>query len=370
MNLVNATRFPAAYTLGLQPDARELLVVVAKGTFSIPKAGEEAAPAAVQAPLVAADVFTGEPGFSAAHYESDFAPRKPKCDVLLNGSAYAPGGRPAPRVTVSLQVASMTKAFDVVGNRGWAKSFLALAASRPVPFVKMGISYNNAFGGVDKSREPHRFYALNHAGVGYHDNLAAEAITGKLLPNTEERGREVTDPRGKYRPMALGPIGRAWQPRVGFAGTYDKNWLDNVSPFLPADFKDEYYQAAPADQQIPFPKGGEEVALVNLTPEGRVSFRLPKLDMPIEFFMKEGPAQAKEGVIDTILTEPDLGRFSISWRAHLPLRRSIFEVSQVVVGRMPRGWYRAKELGKVYRRSLAEAILFPIPEAVPEEQES
>ena len=45
-----------------------------------------------------ADTFTGEPGFSAPVYEVDFAPRKPRCDVLLVGSAYAPEGRPATRV--------------------------------------------------------------------------------------------------------------------------------------------------------------------------------------------------------------------------------------------------------------------------------
>ncbi|MCK7582586.1 MAG: DUF2169 domain-containing protein [Chromatiales bacterium] len=48
-----------------------------------------------QLPLVMADTFTGEPGLSAPVYEVDFAPRKHRCDVLLVGSAHAPGGRPA-----------------------------------------------------------------------------------------------------------------------------------------------------------------------------------------------------------------------------------------------------------------------------------
>ena len=53
--------------------------------------------------------------------------------------------------------------------------------------------------------------------------------------------------------MSFGPVGRGWHPRLGYAGTYDQNWLDNVFPFLPADFRDDYYQAAPADQQIASP---------------------------------------------------------------------------------------------------------------------
>lgn len=37
MQLVNSTRMLAGYTLGLLPGGRELLVVVVKGTFSIPE---------------------------------------------------------------------------------------------------------------------------------------------------------------------------------------------------------------------------------------------------------------------------------------------------------------------------------------------
>src|SRR5262245_40526143 len=103
MELLNATKMQAAYTMGMKPDGRELLVVVVKGTFQLPNA--EAVPelAPEQVPLVMADEFTGEPGFSAPRYESDFAPFKPRCDVLLNGSAYAPVGQPAERVIVRLK---------------------------------------------------------------------------------------------------------------------------------------------------------------------------------------------------------------------------------------------------------------------------
>src|ERR1700679_737506 len=103
MQLLNATRMQAGYTMGMNPDGRESLVVAVKGTFNLPQNGEEPQLAATQVPLVDSDVFTGEPGFSAPLYESDYAAVKPRCDVLLNGSAYAPGGRPAKRVTVSLQ---------------------------------------------------------------------------------------------------------------------------------------------------------------------------------------------------------------------------------------------------------------------------
>jgi len=105
MNLVNATKLVAGYTLATDKTGREWLVVVAKGTYGIPDHPDRAsALLAEQIPLVTTDVFTGEPGFSAPLYEIDFAPPKPRCDVLLNGSCYAPGGRPAPYVEVAMEV--------------------------------------------------------------------------------------------------------------------------------------------------------------------------------------------------------------------------------------------------------------------------
>ena len=53
----------------------------------------------------------------------------------------------------------------------------------------------------------------NPIGVGFHSNLQSKAINGKPLPNTEGLRKPIKNPKGKYLPMALGPIGRGWQPR-------------------------------------------------------------------------------------------------------------------------------------------------------------
>jgi hypothetical protein len=360
MDLINATGMQAGYTMGLRPDGRELLVVVIKGTFTIPKRPkEEPVLAEKQVTLVDADVFSGEPGVSAPLYESDYAPRKPRCDVLLNGSAYAPGGKPADRVTVSLRVGSWQKSFDVVGDRVWNRGVLLVTPTDPKPFTVMPISYDNAFGGVDRSQEDpskHRWYPANHAGVGYHEYLEAEFIDGRPLPNTEETGKKVTDPQGKYRPMAFGPIARAWPPRPKYAGTYDQKWLDDVSPFLPADFDERYYQSAPDEQQIPCLLGGETVELINLTPEGKTTFKLPNREIPAVFLPRGRHREEKHAVIDTVIVEPDEKRFMVCWRTHVMLKRNIFEIPQTVVGTMSRGWWRARDLGKDYYPSLRDLV--------------
>jgi hypothetical protein len=345
--------------MGLAPDGRESLVVVVKGTFRIPKDGQEPTLVEQQVPLVMADVFTGDPGFSAPLYESDFAPKKPKCDVLLNGSAYAVGGRPAPRVEVSLHVAPLTKTFAVVGKRTWRKGIFSIKSTKPEPFAKMPFTYNQAFGGADKTHQDpakHKFVLTNPVGIGFHDQLKAELIDGKPLPITEESADPIKQPNKVYRPMALGPVGRNWDPRYKFAGTYDQAWIDNGFPFLPADFSDTYHQAAPLDQQIPYLQGGELVTLSNLTPEGTTRFRVPPIEMPIVIFPKRGEKHESKGVIDTLLIEPDQQRFMITWRASYALKRNMFDVVQVVAGVMPKAWYRARELGKTYYPSLGALV--------------
>ena len=80
--------------------------------------------------------------------------------------------------------------------------------------------------------------------------------------------------------------------------------------------------------------------------------RLPKKQIPVTFFLKKGGKKEKQAVADTLVLEPDLNRFTITWRTHLPLKKNMFEVSQVLAGNMPRAWWRARELGKDYYPSL------------------
>jgi hypothetical protein len=129
MDFINETRSAAGWTMGFDRDGRELVIVAIKATFTIPGDGGEVQPADDQVPLVDADEFTGAPGLSAPRYECDYAHRKPACDVLLNGSAYAPPGKVVRRTTVSLRVGSLVRTFTVVGNRVWNRSGTSPRAS-------------------------------------------------------------------------------------------------------------------------------------------------------------------------------------------------------------------------------------------------
>jgi hypothetical protein len=343
----------AGYTMGVEPSARESLVVVVKGTFAIP--AEQGATLKLhqeQVPLVMSDVFHGAPGLSAPKYEADFARRKPRCEVLLNGSAYAPGGKPAERVNVGIRIGEWSKSFAVVGDRFWYTAG-GVHATSPKPFTVMPISYERAFGGADLRHEDparHAAYMANPSGRGFHKHMIPEWLHASPLPNTEELHQSVSAPDGEYRPMAFGPLGRHWDPRRKYAGTYDQRWLDEVSPFLPADFDELYYQAAPADQHIPPTNGEQSVTLLNLTPDGRRDFALPKFAAPVHIFPKKGNREDFNAPLDTIVIEPDLERLTMTWRIARPLKKNMFEIAQVLVGRKGAEWWQQRD-----------SIEFPIP---------
>jgi hypothetical protein len=348
-----------AFTLGMEPSGREHVVVVVKATYAFPEQdGGHAEFASEQDDLVTADTFWGEPGFSAPRHEVDFARFKAQCDVLLNATAHAPGGRPVERVQTGIRIGSWQKRLDVVGNRVWLDGITAPNVSSIEPFVRMPITYDRAFGGTDRLGEEDGIldaYRPNPVGLGFHDPRNQDRLAGQPLPNTEAPGEPVTSPWGDHAPMSYGPVGRGWSQRLRWAGTYDERWQQEVFPFLPADFDDRYYQAAPEDQWIAYPRGGEEVVLVGLTPEGRTRFRLPpRLAMPVTFAHRTKGDIATEARPDTLLIEPDRRRLCMTWRVSQPLDDEIFEISHAIVGPRPRGFWRARRLGKRYYGGLRD----------------
>ncbi|AET93679.1 hypothetical protein BYI23_D001690 (plasmid) [Burkholderia sp. YI23] len=361
MIFVNETTCPASWTVGYQRDGRERLIVVVKGTFTLPENGKPTVLAPQQQALVEADQFIGEPGYSAPLRETDYAHCKTACDVLLLGSAHAPGQRAALRVQVGLQVGTMTKRFDVTGPRVWHRRLgtSVMAASAPAAFERLPIHYGTAFGGVDRSEEKRTgrvdTFLPNPAGRGFARHPAS--LDGQLLPFTSEHGKPVTQAQARYTPMAFSPIGRNWLPRSRFAGTYDQQWIDNTAPCWPDDFDDRYFQAAPPDQIIAFPCAPLDVRLSNLTPDGDRRFTIPHRPMPVTFIPYQGRDVERDALLDTIVLEPDEARYTLTWRSVLPLGKSIFDVREVIVGERSRAARMTRRFaGKPWYPSLADAV--------------
>ena len=89
-------------------------------------------------------------------------------------------------------------------------------------------------------------------------------------------------------------------------------------PFLPKDFDERYYHAAPEDQQVPLSKKPVEVVLSGFMPDGLRRFVLPHFEAPVDVFPKRAEREAHSGTLDTIVFEPDHERLTLTDR-----RRSI-----------------------------------------------
>jgi hypothetical protein len=363
LKIVNESPFIAGWTSGFEKDGREVAVVAVKASYKLrPVNGASPELCDEQTPLIEADQFGPDPSTDAPVRENDFSLFKPACDVLAFAQAYAPRGQPAPSFEVALEVGACRKSFRVVGRRQWVRSLGTVTSTRPIPFVTQQISYDVAFGGTeaDPSDPKHvKTFLRNPAGIGYRPFKAN--IDQAPLPLTENLKEAVSDPVGDYVPMALGPVGRNWHPRYTLAGTYDAKWLDNKLPFLPDDFDFRYFQAAAADQQIPYPLGGEPIVLSNLAAEGELRSSIPREGVVISFINKNGKLESKAANLDTVVLEPDSDRMFLTWRAVHRLSRDFFELGEMLVelkSRHRSGLARAHAHRKPFFENLGDFVKY------------
>ena len=368
MTLHNASNFKAGYNLGLEKSGHHCMVVVAKATYTLPQNKDEV-PTLLdedkQVKIYPADVYTGEPGESAILYENDFAPFKPKCDVILNGSAYAYPDKEVTECIVQLKVADIDKSFKVIGKRVWEKHGSDLSISEPTPFSTQVISLDVAYGGYDfdpekPSQDDENYVAFDANPVGqgfapYHDD---ENLEGKLLAQTQEIEVSATDTQGKetYIPQSFGVMPRHTYPRYTLGGTYDKHWAEEISPFLPDDFDEAYYQSVGEEQQMAYVEGGEKVYLKGLTLQGESSFTLPTQEVSMEVIRSNGNREVLSPVVDTLIIEPDEKRFTMLSRAKITLKRSIHEVDTIIVGTPDALWEKKRLYGECYEEEKEEIL--------------
>jgi len=333
--LENTTPFDAQFTMVFDKAGHEVVVLAIKASFDFPEDARGGLRLSdPQEPLLMSDVFGPDPGTDAPVFENDFAPFKPRCDVLCHGPAVAPDGRPVAGLNVGIRLGGWSKAVSVIGPRIWIRAGVGHRLSDPRPFVSQPMSYDLAWGGTDPDPgDPSRAATCeeNPAGLGYYPNR--RDLDGAPLPVTAELGQIVTDTAGPHRPMAFGPLGRTWLPRRRFAGSYDERWLDTRMPFLPDDFDDRYHQAAPPDQQIPFPLGGEPIELVHLTAEGRLRMTLPRERVVITFRRRAGPVSQKIPNLDTVLFLTATRKLCLTWRTRFVTSRDIHELEGILVRR-------------------------------------
>jgi uncharacterized protein YjbI with pentapeptide repeats len=205
----------------------------------------------------AVEAAVGGEAAGTLRYTSDFAVFKPAADVLLVGHAYPSDPRTGIS-SVELRLGRLRRRIAVFGDRVWGDT----GYDEPARFEKMPLRWERALGGPTSEANP--------VGRGYK--------SGALAPNLERPEELVRTREDHPVPACTAPMPVGWMPRSGKAGTYDDAWLKERWPYLPADFDWSYFNAAPAEQQVPYLRGDEAYAIVGVLPGGKgYEGRLPGL---------------------------------------------------------------------------------------------
>lgn len=305
--------------------------------------------------------------------ESDLAPFKPYCDVIINATAYAPNGIATDNIAVSVALSDaqnqtlLKKSLRCYGERQFIydnqKQHWQLTPAKPLR--QLPIDYRFAFGGENKiyADEPaanqldstvllsdstqldhpegegapiaHIANEYNPLGQGFITpwyqqakqltTLAAPQIELLESPITADWvNQQLNNANLTLPPAGFGIIGRAWLPRRLLAGTYDAQWTQHRHPYLPQDFDFQYWNGAPLDQQIAYPNTNFTLQLSNLTPQGDLQTTLPAHRPFILLRMHNGFLLPIKLNLDTIVIDAEKKQIALTYRlafdAALPIR--------------------------------------------------
>lgn len=332
---------------GQTPEGEPILSVLVKRSYEIIP-GKPCIRSEVDQKLISGDVHYGDPMSSSVKFETDYIPFKIATDVVLNGKAYAPKGKPAEVVDVSLTIGRFRKVLRVFGDRVCHyREKGDPIFSEPIPFETMEIRYERAYGGVDIYSNPDLpcAYARNHLGRGFVISNHKKSIENLPLPNIEDPEDLITPERlcvGHFMywerqpmPQGLGWFSKYWQPRASYAGVMpadrrieqelrkayakvvplEQRDLYGETQFRDMDFR--FFNGASQGLALPFLQGDEEVRLVNLSPEGELSFQLPG-DRPLIGIDIGMGLHEPEVFLHTIMIRLEDRQVDMVWRGAIP----------------------------------------------------
>jgi hypothetical protein len=356
MEYRNLTQFPSLAYEAVDQYDEEFHVAVMRITMEIGPDGALAV-AGEQPPLAVTDDYYGEMHKSSVKQESDLAPYKPRCDVIVIGTAYAPGLTPVPRFEAGIRITGsfeVDKRLTYTGPRFWEKQEAGWVLTEPLPIVSLPLRYEYAYGGAcriekedpaaarieaayrlspeqrqqhpdgpDNAPVAHTAYDANPIGAGYIEDwyLKAKGVTRIPAPQIESPDEPITELGKHYAPQGLGAITRAWLPRRDLCGTIDEAFVAS-DRWLPEDFDFAFWNGAHPDLQTPWLKGDETIELFNIG-EKHVRLTLPGSKPYALARLEDGQIVPLDFALDTLLIDTDQRRLTLLYRLLLPKEPAI-----------------------------------------------
>jgi hypothetical protein len=343
--IVNRTGFGFTPLFLSDEEARPLLVLITRASFQI-IAGGGLALAPEQLPITPEGQWFGKPGSSSYRLEPDIAFTKTGTDVVLLGSACAPRTGVS-AMDVGLRVGPVQKIVRVFGDRRWVRGLTGLRISEPMPFERMQLAYERAFGGWDRSDpDPtrHEFDLRNPVGIGYRAPKS-KTVEDLGLPNLEDPSALIGSQDDRPYPAGFGFTSGHWQPRAVFAGTYDDAWQRSRSPRLPTNFDRRFFGAASAGLCAqPYLRGDEPVLAQGVSAGGPLACALPGFGQAnYAVRLRNQPPSVVRGSLDTVVVDADQPALHLTWRAFVALPRGAQDVVDVEIS-FPEASQSAKAL--------------------------
>lgn len=308
---------------------RPIVTPVIKATFDILPQGQLKF-AQEQIPVRLAPVHYGDPQKTSYQFEPETAFTKVTTDVAILGSAVSAGGT-VRQLLVDIQVGNLRQQLAVIGDRQWLLHNRRLQMSDPVPFEKMPLIFERAFGGWDRraqSAEDHDFEPRNTLGRGFFVPGLINSEMPMWLPNIEDPRNLIQHINDRPAPAGCGFTLPHWQPRVRLAGTYDEAWAEQRSPLLPLDFDRRFLNAAvPALTAPQYLRGDEPVRIRNMTPNGELTFQLPAMRAPVcEIHLRDMPVESLSTSLDTVIIDVSNLQVQLIWRTCISLHSGPLDV--------------------------------------------
>ncbi len=270
----NQTPFAAGGCFARDQQGFEHWVLIVRATFNIEADGRITLDENQEPPQLAPRYTSDE--HNDYEFEPDVAPFRPNTDITVHGAVTAPDNAFFKSLPFSVRVGSMRKDGIAFGHRRIVRHNNTWHVERYDPVEEVALSWRNSLGGND-AFDLERSCPLNPIGMGWSADFGRAGHGFALdLPHIESARNRIGSLDKLPEPIGFGAIPPAWQPRIGFTGTYDAEWEKSRAPLPPHDFSNKFYQAAPSDQILAL-NGGEAVEIIGLHPEGHYSFSLPQI---------------------------------------------------------------------------------------------
>lgn len=289
MQLINQTAVPVRLDMGqLDGTTSKFGMLTAKASFSVDAAGSVELDTQSPYPILEKDE-ENELGL----LPSDTRPRRDSAfEVIAVGAAYAP--RLAAHAWIELRVGPHHKGLRVSGDREWVRAAGRDVISAPVPFQRLELGWQRAFGGSCEALldadTPYLFNEpLNPRGRGFDAQKLADDYGKALrappgypklvnyrrwLPNLEDPEHLIGSPTDAPPPVCWATV----PADSGFLHLSAARAAELANePETLAEHLSRHYHRAHPDWIIERPAEGSPVELFGMNPDRPMQFRLPRL---------------------------------------------------------------------------------------------